>query len=87
MYNDAMSEQRKKNKFEISEEELCREIEELADIIIEGVREQRTESLEPFDVYAERIKGKLYVDADSARSNFIKGYQVLLGHISKVSGS
>lgn len=59
-------------------EDYSKYIEELSQLIAEGMREQRTESLEPFEVYAERIKSKLYADPDQFRKRFIKGYQILL---------
>jgi hypothetical protein len=73
-----MKEERKKGRISETEEDYSRYIEELSHIVTEGMRERRIESLEPFEVYAERIKSKLYADLDESCLRFMKGYQVLL---------
>lgn len=73
-----MKDERKKIRSSEKEDEYSKYIEELSHLVTEGVSEQRTESLEPFEVYAERVKSKLYTDIDKSADNFMKGYQVLL---------
>lgn len=84
-----MKEEKKKIKSsQVSEaDEYSKYIEELAQSITEGMREQRLESLEPFEVYAERIKSKLFADPDQFHSRFVEGYQSLLDELSKGQGT
>jgi hypothetical protein len=55
----------------------------IAQAIPKLMLERHIESLEPFEVYAERIKTKLYEDPDQFTKKFIKGYQILLDELEK----
>lgn len=85
-----MREEKKKNKIivaEVANADYDKCIEELAQALAEGMRVQRTTSLEPFEVYAERVKAKILGDMNKFRTRFTKGYQVLLEELAKNSQS
>jgi hypothetical protein len=83
-----MKEERKKNKspvtdYEEKNHEYIKEIEGLTMRLVECMREQRTENLDPFEIYVERIKGKLYADARQFHDSFTNGYKVVLDQLAK----
>lgn len=56
-------------------------VEELAKAILEGMRERPRESLDPFEIYVDRIKAKLFANPEQFCRGFAQGYQVLLNNL------
>ena len=55
---------------------------ELAEFVLTSLEDYRAE-LEPFEVYAQQLRGHIYQDKEAFCKQFIKGYEVLLEKISK----
>ena len=58
-------------------------IEELADVVIESLREQYRSDLEPFELYAQKVRFKIHININEFRTGFFKGYHVLLEELHK----
>lgn len=80
-----MKENRRKGKFPVEDvqEDYEKCIQELAEIVSEGLKDQHTTSLEPFDIYADRVRSKIHANMDTFKSRFVKGYEVLLEELNK----
>ncbi|MBS4168881.1 hypothetical protein [Parachlamydia sp. AcF125] len=80
-----MAEMRKRkhslgNQAEMKYEET---LEEVADAVVDSLKEGYRNDLEPFELYAERIKSKIYSTMGNFRERLAKGYQVLLDEVKK----
>lgn len=60
--------------------ELERSIEELADVLIEHSRHEAKE-LEPFEVYAQKVRSHIFDSVHEFRHRFVHGYELLLEEI------
>lgn len=60
-------------------------IEEFAEVIVEDSKEQYRSDLEPFELYAARVKSKVHANMEEFRSRFAKGYHILLDELQKES--
>lgn len=83
-----MKEGKKKGKAGIKEKEegeyeKC--IEELADVIVEGMHGEHHSEFEPLEIYVAKVKAKVHANMDEFRSRFSKGYHVLLEELQKQS--
>jgi hypothetical protein len=58
-------------------------LNELAEAYVEQLHEQHANLFEPFELYSERIRMKLYQDFDQFRMRLSKGYEVLLDEIER----
>lgn len=72
-----------KNLVENEDEVFERSIDELAEAIAEESRESYTNKLEPFEVYAERVRMKIHENFNQFRKRFSRGYRLLLEEIKK----
>lgn len=52
-------------------------IEELANCLEDHLQHAFQEDVDPFEVYAHKLKVRLLTDMPSFKQNFIKGYHVL----------
>lgn len=53
-------------------------IEALADCLADHLQHDFQEDVDPFEVYAHKLKVRLLTDMPLFKQNFIKGYHVLL---------
>lgn len=53
-------------------------IDELTEVIVENLREGYQSDLEPFEMYAHRIRRQVYENLEEFCDRFLQGYGVLL---------
>lgn len=53
-------------------------IEELADAVVEELKEGYRSDLEPFEAYAQRMRQELHTNMEDFHDRFLKGYEVLI---------
>jgi hypothetical protein len=58
-------------------------IEEFADFAVETLNEGYKAELEPFEVYAQKLRSQIHSNETAFRLRFIKGYQVLLQELQQ----
>lgn len=59
-------------------------VNELADAVVEGLKDQHYSDLEPFDLYAQRVRSKIHDNAVTFRKRFARGYHILLEELAKM---
>jgi iron-sulfur cluster repair protein YtfE (RIC family) len=59
-----------------------RGIQEFADLFVESMRDQYKKELEPFEVYAQKIRSQLHENIDEFRARIAHGYDILLQELS-----
>lgn len=64
------------------EDDYSHAVEELAEAIVENLSQQ-TNALEPFEVYAQRMRAKVCSEAYHFRQRFNRGYRILLAELSQ----
>lgn len=80
-----MKSSQKKEATVESDEDIEPAVKEFAETIIESLKENYDNKLEPFEVYAAKVRGHIYGNAKSFKKRFAKGYQVLLSELEKKS--
>jgi iron-sulfur cluster repair protein YtfE (RIC family) len=50
---------------------------------VEEAKEHHRSELEPFELYAAKIRSKVHANVDEFRTRFAKGYHVLLEELGK----
>ena len=60
-------------------------INELADLVVTNIKEEYQNDLEPFEVYAQKIRSQLHSNIGEFRQRFIKGYLALMEEIHNKS--
>jgi hypothetical protein len=60
-----------------SDEEYKKSVGELADAFIDGLKGQPVSDLEPFEVYATKVRQDFYLKSNDFKERFINGYEVL----------
>lgn len=58
-------------------------IDDLAGLVAESLRSDFHSDLEPFEVYASRVKGRIIADINLFRKRFHHGYQVLMEELTR----
>jgi len=84
-----MSTQRKKDKGSPTlsrDEKLDDSIKEFADLVVESLKEGYRNDLEPFEVYAQKIRSHIHANAEEFRTRFSRGYHVLLDELKRECG-
>lgn len=66
-----------------AEAELERSMEDLLDVIVDDLKEHYKSDLEPFDLYAQKVRSHLYSSIEEYHKRFVKGYSALLEQIKK----
>lgn len=61
----------------MEEKDLDKALDEFAKIISEE-RQISPKTLEPFDLYQQRIKAKIFSEGNHFRDRFIKGYKLIM---------
>lgn len=80
-----MKSSQKKDATVESEEDVEPAVKEFAETLIESLKENYDSKLEPFEVYAAKVRGHIYGNAKSFKKRFAKGYQILLSELEKKS--
>ncbi|CCB86963.1 MULTISPECIES: hypothetical protein [Parachlamydia] len=80
-----MSDMRKRKNTSSGQAEMKYEktVEEVANAVADSMKDDYQNDLEPFELYAERIKAKIHSEMDDFRERLAKGYQVLLDEVKK----
>lgn len=77
-----MSSRRKKTKTaeldHDDEQVFASVVDDLAEAVIEELKDEHVNALEPFEQYAYKIRGKIHKDFKTFRSRFAKGYNALI---------
>lgn len=78
-----MKSRKKKEKTAVEESDVKIEsvVDELAEAVVEDLHDNHADTLEPFEQYAHKVRGKIHSDFDAFRSRFVKGYQALIEEI------
>lgn len=78
-----MKNNKKKDKPLISksDENFASVIDELTEAMTEDLGNEKNETLEPFEQYAQKVRGRMHADFNAFRSRFVKGYNALLEEI------
>lgn len=58
-------------------------VDSLAQIVAEELQGHPHTALEPFELYADRVRSRVKGDMDKFRQRFAQGYHVLLEELSK----
>lgn len=58
-------------------------LENLAEVISEEIKGHPHTALDPFDVYADRVRLRVKGDLDKFRHKFARGYHILIEQIEK----
>ena len=58
-------------------------VDELADAVVDDHKGHHKSDVEPFEVYAQKVRSKIHLNAAIFRKRFSKGYHVLLEELSK----
>lgn len=72
-----------KHKIPEAEPESDQAIDELVDMILENVHDEYHNDLEPFEIYAQKVRSQLHSNIVEFRSRFVKGYKVLIDELQK----
>jgi hypothetical protein len=65
------------------EKEFIEAIDRLADIIIEGARDEYQSELEPFDAYSAKLRLQIRDNMSQFRTRFMRGYEVIIAELKK----
>lgn len=66
-----------------SDDDCERAIEDLADAVIQNLPHSPENSSDPFEIYAQRVRSKIYVDAGDFKSRCSRGYHLLVAELAK----
>ncbi len=58
-------------------------VKELADVIEDSLKEDYHSDLEPFEVYAQKVRANIYKTMEEFQARFVNGYEILLKEIEK----
>ena len=58
--------------------EFKKSVDALTEVIIEDLKEEYHNDLEPFDAYAQRVRAQVHANMEDFRDRFLEGYEVLL---------
>ncbi len=58
-------------------------IDEITELVVESLRQDYHNDLEPFEAYAARIRGRLATNLRDLRTRFNRGYHVLLEELDR----
>lgn len=61
--------------------EFKQSVDGLTDVILEDLKQDYHNDLEPFDAYAQRIRAQVHENMEDFRNRFLEGYEVLLQEI------
>lgn len=61
--------------------EFKQSVDDLTDVILEDMKNDYHNDLEPFDAYAQRIRAQVHENMEDFRNRFLEGYEVLLQEI------
>ncbi len=67
-----------------SSESSSKPIEALADCLADHLQHAFQEDVDPFEVYAHKLKVRLLTDMPLFKQNFIKGYHVLVEELQSM---
>lgn len=77
----------KKKGMETSEEDVdplyTQAVNELTEAVVENLEEETKKTIEPFEAYAKRIRGKVHSNLNEFRTRFNRGYHVLIDELNK----
>lgn len=76
-----MKSHKKKEKASVDaklEKNFASVIDELTEAMTEEVEREKIEALDPFEQYAQKVRGRMHADFNAFRSRFAKGYNALL---------
>lgn len=59
------------------------DLADFADLILETLKKKSSRSEEPFELYAQKVRKRIYKNIDSFRERFSKGYEVLVDSLSQ----
>lgn len=78
-----MKSRKKKEKTAVAEQETSFEsvVDGLAEAVVEELKDEHVNELDPFEHYAQKIRGKIHTDLNIFRSRFVKGYNALMEEI------
>lgn len=62
---------------------LRKSVDELTEAIVEDLRDRYNSDLEPFEVYANRVRQQVCENLQDFRDRFLQGYSVLLDELEK----
>lgn len=63
------------------EEKFANVIDGLTEALSEELSNENIKSMEPFEQYAQQVRGRMHADFNTFRSRFVKGYNALLEEI------
>ena len=72
-----------KIKLEEADSDYDAAINELANIVVDNIHEEYRNDLEPFEVYAQKVRSQLHANIGEFRSRFVNGYRVLIEELRK----
>jgi hypothetical protein len=64
---------------------LRKSVDELTEAIVEDLRDRYHSDLEPFEIYANRVRQQVCDNLQDFRDRFLQGYSVLLDELEKES--
>lgn len=79
-----MKNRKKKEKISTDaklEKNFANVIEGLTEALTEELSNENIKSMEPFEQYAQKVRGRMHADFNTFRSRFVKGYNALLEEI------
>lgn len=60
-----------------------RAMDDLTDLVVESFQPDHRQTLEPFEVYASRVRARVHSDIARFRKRFHHGYRVLLDELAR----
>lgn len=58
-------------------------LEEFANLVVDDLREDYRKDLEPFEAYAEKVRERIYRNAENLEKRFVEGFRVLTDALEK----
>ena len=80
-----MSTPKHKTKVKVAEAESDSDeaINELANLVVNNLHDEYRNELEPFEVYAQKVRSQLHANVSEFRSRFVDGYKILMDELRK----
>src|SRR5262245_41307983 len=66
-----------------ADEEFSKSVDDIADILLKEEEVNYKQGLEPFDVYAQKVRKEIHASMEEFRNRFLKGYELLLNELSQ----
>jgi hypothetical protein len=78
-----MNNDKKKKEETNSEDSEDKDINELAEAVLNHIHVDSSNNSDPFELYSQKMRSQLHSNVNEFHSRFVKGYKVLLEELHK----